>query len=143
MNRHMQVARGSIPAHQRGAVLFVGLVFLVLLMLLAVTATNTSIMQERMTGGLRNSQLATSGAESALREAEASLWTASETLGSPFLVCGNEGLFGCFSYDPAYPNPTVRAFRESRAWIAATPPSTFQYSTKNLTVLTGAQASGN
>ena len=44
---------------QRGAVLFVALVFLLLLTLLGVTASSTSILQERMTGGMRNAQLAT------------------------------------------------------------------------------------
>ena len=38
--------------HQHGAVLFVALVFLILITLLALTATGTSILQEKMTGGM-------------------------------------------------------------------------------------------
>ena len=43
------------PHRQQGAVLFVALVFLVLITLLGLTAASTSILQERMTGGMRNS----------------------------------------------------------------------------------------
>ena len=60
-------ARLPAPRRQRGAVLFVALVFLVLLTLLAVAGMGTSILQERMTGGMRNSQLAQMGAETGLR----------------------------------------------------------------------------
>lgn len=49
-----------VPRDQRGAVLFVALVFLILLTLLALTATSTSILQEKMTGGMRNRQLSLS-----------------------------------------------------------------------------------
>ncbi|MEO8673383.1 MAG: PilX N-terminal domain-containing pilus assembly protein [Tahibacter sp.] len=140
MNKHMQVPVPKFPSAQRGAVLFVGLVFLVLLTLIAVTATNTSIMQERMTGGLRNAQLAMSGAESAMREAETRLWNASVG-SSPFSDCGTEGLFGCYSYVPEkFVIPAVRAFRESRVW---TDTGATIYSTKDLTAMTGLQATGN
>lgn len=61
-------------ARQSGAVLFVALIFLVLLTLLGVMASSTSIMQERMTGSVRNAQLGSMGAESALRAGEAKIW---------------------------------------------------------------------
>ena len=63
-------------AAQRGAVLFVALVFLLLLTLLGLTASSTSILQERMTGGMRNAHLAAMGTESALRGGEVDLWAA-------------------------------------------------------------------
>ena len=59
---------------QGGAVLFVALVFLILLTLLALTATGTSILQEKMTGNMRNA--------SSLLGAEAARAAASGTSGN-------------------------------------------------------------
>ena len=55
---------------QRGAALFVGVVLLVIISLMAIAASGTSVMQERMAGGTRNVSLAFNGGESALRGAE-------------------------------------------------------------------------
>lgn len=49
------------------------LIFLVLLTILGVTAMQTSTMEERMAGNIRDENLAFQAAESALREAEAFL----------------------------------------------------------------------
>ncbi len=57
----MKPASSFVPNRQHGAVLFVALVFLLLLTLLGVTASSTSVLQERMTGGMRNAQLAMHG----------------------------------------------------------------------------------
>jgi type IV pilus assembly protein PilX len=104
--------------NQRGAALFLGLIMLVLLSLLAVMAFSTATMQERMTGGLRNRQLATMGAESALREGETRLWTAANTAGT-YVVCGAAALFNCYGYNPKALNPTVQTFRTSKTWVTA------------------------
>lgn len=61
---------------QRGAVLFVALTFLILLTLLGLAASGNSVLQERMTGGVRNRQLAMMGSESAARGGEAMIWSA-------------------------------------------------------------------
>ena len=58
------------PSRQRGVALAIGLLFLVLVTLLATVAMRQSITQERMAGGLRNVSLARNGAESALRAGE-------------------------------------------------------------------------
>lgn len=58
---------------QGGAVLAVGLVFLVLLTLLGVTAMQVTGMEERMAGNLRDRNLAFQAAEFALREGEESV----------------------------------------------------------------------
>jgi type IV pilus assembly protein PilX len=58
---------------QRGFSLIMVLIFLVLLTILGVTAMQTSTLEERMAGNLRNENLAFQAAESALREAEAFL----------------------------------------------------------------------
>jgi len=68
MKVNYPVNRG-VPARQRGAVLFVALIFLILLTLLGLAASGNSILQERMTGGVRNRQLALMGAESGARGA--------------------------------------------------------------------------
>jgi len=111
---------------QQGAVLFVALVFLVLLTLLGLTAAGTSVLQERMTGGLRNAQLGLMGAESAVRGVEALLWNKSNG-SSPQLVCGSSG-----GNDTCYTasnlnaaglsqiDPKVKAFRTLRGWPSNT-----------------------
>ena len=43
---------------QRGAALLVSIVFLLLLTMLALSASSRSLLQERMAGGLRNAQQA-------------------------------------------------------------------------------------
>ena len=84
-------SKASKPARQRGAVLFVSLVFLVLITLLALTAASTSVMQERMTGGLRNGQLALMGSESTARSVEWLIWNKSNNVVSNKLHCGATG----------------------------------------------------
>lgn len=66
----------GVPERQRGAVLFVALIFLILLTLLGLAASGNSILQERMTGGVRNRQLALMGSESAARGGEVQVFTA-------------------------------------------------------------------
>lgn len=55
---------------QKGAALVVGLIFLVLVTLIATVGMRQSITQERMAGGLRNDSLARNSAESAQRQGE-------------------------------------------------------------------------
>ena len=55
---------------ERGALLIVALVFLVIMTVLGVTAMRTTTLQERMAGNVRDSNLAFQSAEAALREGE-------------------------------------------------------------------------
>ena len=55
---------------QRGATLIVGLIFMVALTLLGVLAMKSTVLQERMAGGLRDRSLAFQSAEAALRDAK-------------------------------------------------------------------------
>lgn len=100
---------------QGGVVLVVALIFLLLVTLLAVAASGTSIMQERLAGGLRNSQLAEWSAESALRGAEWRLWRAS---GDPStrMQCTQGALSDCISYDAASPSQVAAKFRSEGGW---------------------------
>jgi type IV pilus assembly protein PilX len=111
---------------QRGAVLFVALVFLLLLTLLGITASSTSILQERMTGGMRNSQLAAMGTESALRGGEVDLWTAAarssySSGGLALPPCGQTGVQPCaYQRTNGIPDQRTTKFRSSRAWLGTT-----------------------
>jgi type IV pilus assembly protein PilX len=106
-----------VASRERGAVLVVALVFLVLLTLLSITAASHSLLQQRMAGGLRDAQLAEMGAEAALRGAEWRLWVASAT--SSGLRCGSAMLTDCYLNDPAGgPAQAVRVFRTSEGWVA-------------------------
>jgi type IV pilus assembly protein PilX len=55
---------------QRGSALIVSLVFLLLLTILGVTAMRSSVLQERMAGNTRDTNLAFQAAETALRAGE-------------------------------------------------------------------------
>lgn len=58
---------------ERGAVLIVALLFLVMLTLLGVTAMTSSTMEERMAGNARDNSVAFQAAEAALRDAKRDL----------------------------------------------------------------------
>ncbi|SEV85241.1 PilX N-terminal domain-containing pilus assembly protein [Luteibacter sp. 329MFSha] len=108
--RHVSFA----PRAQRGVVLVVALIFLLLITILAMAASGTSMMQLRLVGGLRSSQLADFGAESALRGAEWRIWTASNT--SP-MACTTTGPI-CYKYDASSTNADVEKFRGAKGWDA-------------------------
>jgi type IV pilus assembly protein PilX len=98
---------------QRGVVLVVALIMLLLITILAMAASGTSLLQMKLSGGLRSSQMADFGAESALRGAEWKLWTASNI--SP-VACTTNGPV-CYKYDPGTPNTVVEAFRSNPGWV--------------------------
>jgi type IV pilus assembly protein PilX len=105
---------------QRGVVLFLAMIFLVLLTILAVTASSTSVMQERMTGGMRNLQLGLMGAESTVRGGEDVLWSIQFDAGSPLPPCisGSDGSDCVYKPNPdGTLLPIVQRFRSSREWL--------------------------
>lgn len=105
---------------QRGVVLFLAMIFLVLLTILAVTASSTSVMQERMTGGMRNQQLGLMGAESTLRGAEDFLWNTQFNAGSPLPPCISTSDGSDCVFKPNTDGtltPIVQRFRTSREWL--------------------------
>jgi len=61
-------------AGQRGAILIVSLILLLIMTVLALTVSQTSRMQERMAGNARDSDLSFQAAEAGLRSAEKFLW---------------------------------------------------------------------
>lgn len=60
----------AMPSRQRGATLIIGLLFLVLLTILGMSAMNLSTLEERMSGNTRDRSLAFQAAEAALRDCE-------------------------------------------------------------------------
>jgi type IV pilus assembly protein PilX len=67
MNKHLTLPR---VRQQRGAVLIVSLLLLLVMTLLGLGAAQSTRLQERMAGNQRDVELALQGAESALRAAE-------------------------------------------------------------------------
>ncbi|MBO9662414.1 PilX N-terminal domain-containing pilus assembly protein [Dokdonella sp.] len=119
----MKLDSNCLPARQRGAVLFVALIFLLLITLLALTAIGTSILQEKMTGGMRNQQLGMMGAESGLRGTEAWLWNLSFMGSQPLPPCVESGTGTCVyrpNLDGTLPT-AVQKFRTSKSWTSALP----------------------
>jgi type IV pilus assembly protein PilX len=131
----------SRSGRQRGAILFVAMVFLILITLLALTASNTSVLQERMTGGIRNNQLALMGAESALRNVEWTIWDRSNgASGANKLDCSvSGGATGDACYMVRAPNATVTAFRNARNWLPTSSDGANAYNTYTMTGLSNAQ----
>lgn len=137
-----------VNAREKGAVLFVALVFLVLISLLALTASRTSVMEERMTGGLRNAQLALMGAESAARDVEWKIWNKSNDATSNRLICGPTG-GADFCYQPSNVSgafamsQSVGLFRNQRGWPSSTDGDGATAYSTNMTALSGAQAAAS
>lgn len=62
--------RFVIPGAQRGSVLLVGFVLLLVITMLSISAMRTTALQERMSGNLRDKGVAFQAAEIALRQGE-------------------------------------------------------------------------
>ena len=133
---------------QRGAVLFVALVFLLLLTLLGVTASSTSILQERMTGGMRNAHLAGIGTESGLRGGEVDLWaaaarsnTASGGIAMPPCTAG--GSQPCrYMRTNGIVDQRAEKFRTSTAWLDPSTDGAKAYA-QDISTQTGNYKTGN
>ncbi len=76
----------SLHFRQSGAALIISLIFLVLLTLIAVSAMQGTILQERMAGNTRNRMLAFQAAEAALNAGAASLGLGSLPSGTGFYM---------------------------------------------------------
>jgi type IV pilus assembly protein PilX len=81
----------QVPHKQRGAVLIVSLIILLLLTLLSVSAGRDALMQERMTFATRDGHVALENAEMGLKHAEAFLDGIIGT--SAFVAAGTNGLY--------------------------------------------------
>jgi type IV pilus assembly protein PilX len=86
------------PRGERGVVLVVSLIFLVVLTILALAGSESALFQERMAGNLRDRELAFQSAESAVREAERVIENAA--LNAVNTWSGDNGLFGLTDGEP-------------------------------------------
>ncbi len=73
MHRHPLSTLRSRAAHQRGAVLYVALIMLILLALIGIVGMQVAGIQERMAASYRAVNLAFQGAEELVRNAECGL----------------------------------------------------------------------
>ncbi len=85
----------TLLRNQSGAVLIISLIMLLLLTLIATTGMQTSSLEEKMAGNIRDKNLAFQAAESALKAAESSL----STLPS-FSAAGTNGFYSSTSTIP-------------------------------------------
>jgi len=115
--------RGKASDAQRGAVLIVALIFLLLLTMLALSATGRSLLQVHMAGSLRNAQLAEMSANNAVRGGEWRLWTSTSKVGG-HIDCQNGQLSSddaCAIYSPGNPpyaaGGDVTKFLTSAGWL--------------------------
>lgn len=90
----MTEAHRKLPARQRGFVLIVSLLFLVVLTILGLSIMGTTALDERMSGYFRDRQIALQAAEAALRDAERDLLFSGRIAGTTGFVagCSNDGL---------------------------------------------------
>jgi len=108
---------------QRGVVLMVALIFLLLLTILAAGASGHSLLQQRMAGALSNASRADMAAQTTLRGVEWKLWSGAIKTADTPLLCGAGALEGsCYRYDPGNaalygPNGTVTRFRNGTGWV--------------------------
>jgi len=65
----------SVPPLQRGVALAMSLIFLLILTLFAVVSMNTGIMQEKMSGNMRDTDVAFQSTDTAVRYASEVMWT--------------------------------------------------------------------
>lgn len=99
---------------QRGFVLAVSLIFLVVMTLLATSAIRKNILDEKLVGNLRSQNLAFQAAERGLRFCEAAL---DLRMGSTTMCQPRVGNTIPFNETSAYPS----AWSQPNAWANATP----------------------
>jgi type IV pilus assembly protein PilX len=79
-------------SRQQGAILVVSLLLLLVMTVLALSASNTTRLQEKMAGNARDLDLAFQGAEAGLRFAERELQKTADKAGLRFLTTGTNPL---------------------------------------------------
>jgi len=146
MQQHYRPLPG-MPCKQRGAVLFVALVFLVLITLIALTASGTSILEQRMSAGQRNAQLGLMGAETAASGAQAWLLSIPGQINCGYnggqITYNGASASACFKTQSSADaggntilvrNPLVDRFRTATTWLPFAGSGALAYATP----LTGA-----
>jgi len=92
------------PSRQRGVALLTGLIFMVILTLLGITAARMAGLEERMSGNMRDRSLAMQAAEMALRDAEQDIKNSGRVVGlTNFVAACTNGL--CYNGTAGYGTP--------------------------------------
>jgi type IV pilus assembly protein PilX len=113
----------SVKGAQSGFALMMALVFLLLISMLSIAASQHALLQERMAGSLRNAQQARMSAETALRGAEYKVWSTAGRPGTE-LQCLENAISpdGCVIYRsygaPYKADGDVTRFQSAQGWIA-------------------------
>ena len=112
--------RATPCSHQRGAVLLISLMILLVMTVIGISAMSTTTMEEKMAGNNQQRQQAFQGAESALRDAEAWL-TNSVTVVADLdqFDDGNNGLYALERTTPGASilEPTFDIY-DNNDWLA-------------------------
>lgn len=85
----------TYPKQQQGVVLAITLIMLVMITLLAVSGMRSTILEERMAGNSRDSNIAFQMAETALRQAEVNLQDDTDAISIIDGEAGTVGLGAC------------------------------------------------
>ena len=105
--------------HKEGAVLIISLIMLLLLTIIGVTAIQTSSLEEKMAGNLRDQNLAFQAAESALRVGE----TETATIAASDFYTGSTNPLS----DINWANASVRAYKANALYIIEPPTITYGF----------------
>ncbi len=100
------------PSSQSGAALVIGLLILLVVTLISVTAMKSTLLQEKMAAGLKNNIQAQEATNSALRNGEAFLWNYFKTSNGVQLVATDDGSGVGGVYKPNAPD--IQNFLQNR-----------------------------
>ncbi len=125
----------SSPRQEKGAALFVSLVFLFILTIIGLMGMQSSSMQEKMAGNMRDRNLAFQAAESALRVGEENIHNRDPVIQGGF-ICNNanDGLYSAAS--PGADCPTTRGWPSNAQGQNPYSPEDDRFWTNNTDVLT-------
>ena len=105
--------------HKEGAVLIISLIMLLLLTIICVTAIQTTSLEEKMAGNMRDQNLAFQAAESALRVGE----TETATIAASDFYTGSTNPLS----DINWANASVRAYKANALYIIEPPTITYGF----------------
>ncbi len=134
-------AQQPFGAHERGAVLVVSMIFLMIITLIAIGSIRDTVLEEKMAGNTRDRNIAFQSAESGVREAEQFI----EGITSLGDFDSAPGLYGRTAVEPEFWNDAVwqsqgqHVVAESEYGAYAPP----RYMVKHVTTVTGTEGALN
>ena len=109
----------DMAVYQSGAVLIISLIMLLLLTIIGVTAIQTTLLEEKMAGNMREQNIAFQAAESALRSGETDTATIAP---SDFYTGSTKPMTGI-----NWANASVRAYNANALYIIEPPTITYGF----------------